>query len=1321
MGIAVNVFNKGIQSDIDNLYLSGETYDLLENGELELNSDNVFVIKSIRGTKQVIELKDGATILRPIAWKQLENKLFVLSQASDVSYLGYIDLLSTPYQYTLLNNVKLSAGAEITPFKVNWLGYDENSRVQMHLKKIYDGSINIYLNDGVNYSYVINTRTCFNGNENDCVYYPNSFSSGKGMHIMGSHIPKTDSISVYDGGNMKPGVYVFFVRYLDSFGNKTKFFYNTKPVTIAPGISSSSRYSFPNTKEDTARTSKKVELQLIGLNTDYSHYEVGYIRQYTVGEADLVEAKIIDGKYELSSSTSIVITGNERLISTTVEEIYKLNPVTPIWKSALFKNGRMFMGGLKSGSKVDDTKAKEFFKRIVPKFSLGTVSPFGINPIDDVGYFDEEIYQFVGYFIYNDLTVSPLFPVAGYYTYGTFNDTGYVKVPLLHLHNMDIQKNISVSFDISTTVDGDTAQNYFLNNFTLEERSRIVGFNILRSERVPNLLYSGIVSPTTFRFTNSPYIDFEESYGSVLTFNGIVVGYKSATVNKAATAGTTSKYLATWSTSQSYKTAYHYPFYKGVAPGYFVPKTFCLINYVSYRAANAGEKMRLAFFSPDVMLTKNHKISNGENVYVSFVSRFNEAQINGSLDNDNPSFFGNVLSRSTEVLANFAATAYVVPEETVMGPGNFSSYIKDYFNAGKKSDELFFHARIDVPSREKDWTSALRSNRTARYIGLELTQTDIVSYDASYGTYYYYAKIYKNLNDSTFYNNVIKGEKKNKNYYLIDSPYTLDDLLFYPSNINNRQVYGGDCFTKWFQFLFNKSAEFGGTYITGEPEEWYGDNGYGKVDSDGINNCHVTSQKKYHFGLLMALRTYSELNPAARISQDNSTFFEAEKGAIEPNASSNSYINAVKTYVQSGSEKYYKESHLGYTALSKQALLYRIETLGKESYDEQRYISTVMYSDREVPTEFVDSYRNVDFTKAKTFATKYGGIVAMLNRDDYIFIVHKNGLTLHTSEMQMQQVNENQAVSIGVGEVLPSQMKELGNYGAACFDNVAMGRRGIYGYDESVNILWYLDFESMTQYDLPKARSSYGFIKKYITDYGKQSSLSSIVKNYPIVYFDDIGSNIIFSSGKYGATIFFNEDLKAYTNSMTESIRLIFGFGNTLYMSNASDSGIKGKIFSFDGFGISERLYIFEKRKTFVLSIRTNGGKDEAGNLISKLFDSVLIASKYTVFDRIKFSSDYMVGDYDTFFDLNRAEFWQNPSWKENHWAVPVLVKTDQKYGYAPIPVTNNNQYIFGIDPETGIRGLWMGVELQFDGSDLKEDNEVVIKSMMFNYKKSEL
>jgi hypothetical protein len=1328
MGTTVGVFNKGIHSDTDSLYLEGESYDLLENGELELTASGMLVVKSIRGTKEVLSIVEDGYALKPIAWEKIDNMLFVLAQNGSKSYLGYVVLTQLPLDFVPLMNMKDNiTDSSIRIFKTTSLGYTESSVVQMHLKKMYDASINIYLNDGVNTSYVINTRTCFrtSGNiSNSFVYIDDSFTCGKAMHFMGTKLPQVQSLLVLTGGEMKPGVYTFFLRYLDAHGNKTKYFFNTKPITIAPNNNTEERVPIPNSKEDTAKTDKKVSIQFTMLNAEYDKLELAYIRQYNTGDAELVESKLVDNKFKIDSTgnLTVYITGAETKIDTTIEEIYKTNPITTSWKTSIVKNGRMFMGGLKQNMAIEESKCINFFKRIVPKFSLASNIKFGVSPVDDVGYFDEQIYQFVGYFIYSDLTTSNLYPLAGYYTDGTYNSSGFVKVPKLHVDNYDPTKNIAVSFNINTAVIyGFTALDYYNAYFTIDEKKKIVGFNVLRSDRVDNLLYSGIITPTTYRVSNAVPIDFAEYNGQTFIRDGIDVGYGYGNSSKNGVAGTEYKYVAPWGTSQSYKTAYHFPFYKGIAPGYIVPGTFFLVSFVSYTAADNANNMRLAFYSPDVMLNSKQKLSNGDDVYVTIVSQPIETVLKSDLSTDNPCYHGQIMNRSVSKNISYRATAYVVPEETSIGPGNFSSYVKDYFNVGKKSGELFMYNQVDIPSRDSDVITAFRSNMTTRYIGLELKELTQQSFYSLYDKYFYYANIYKNLNDESFYNNLIGGESSSRSYYLIDSPFISDNIISNPSAINNKLVYGGDCHTKWFQFLLNKSAEFGGSDVTGEPEEWTSlDNSYGKANSDGINNCHGTSIKKYSFGMLMSYIGYSVVNPAARCVTDEKSYFEAENGKLIP-VNNYTYTNPVKMYVQSGSPKYYKESHSAYTSFSKQALLFRVSGVDKMTgADANRYSSSVIYSDTEGALEVVDSYRNVDFSKLRTFAPGLGGICAMVSYKDYIYVIHKSGVTLHTSEMQMQQVNDAKVVSIGSGEILPSIFMQLGSYGAQSINHVVLGKKGLYGYDSITNLIWIIDFESLQQYDLPKLCQATKFIKNYVADYGEAKPLSTDPQDYPYLYNDDTCDSIVISLNEYNVSFFFNEGIFAFTHSMTEAVRLSFGYGKVQYLYSIGDIVNKNKIFAFNGYDKSERLNIFGHEKTFIFVVRTNGGKEDAGLIISKLFNTLLITSPYIVFDRIRFFTDYMVGDYDIFFNLGRTDFWNNPEWKENKWVVPMLVKTDQKYGHAPIPVSSNDQYVFGIDPNTEIRGLWAGVEIQFDGNG-KDDREILIDSMVFNYKKSEL
>ena len=134
------------------------------------------------------------------------------------------------------------------------------------------------------------------------------------------------------------------------------------------------------------------------------------------------EVKLIADGIEINGNTSmtIALTGREKNSTITIENLYEEVPQTQSCKDHLIINDNYWGVGWKK-EKRDGLKTKEFFKRIVPNAYFDNTTTSSLNKgigdafAKNVGYFAEQIYQFVGFFIYDDMSRSELYPLAGYF------------------------------------------------------------------------------------------------------------------------------------------------------------------------------------------------------------------------------------------------------------------------------------------------------------------------------------------------------------------------------------------------------------------------------------------------------------------------------------------------------------------------------------------------------------------------------------------------------------------------------------------------------------------------------------------------------------------------------------------------------------------------------------------------------------------------------------------------------------------------------------------------------------------------------------------
>ena len=1310
------LFYKGINSDMDKIYLSGDTYIDLVNGMLVPSENGKYIVKNANGTKELFSITSGYT---PIGFVVIAGILYIVScneqSITEVGCYPYFSNGTKTYSYQPLQNYV----ATVTPgpMRSNLFGYTKTSNVSVIGRLTFDGSVNLYLCDGVNPNWVINTGFDQRGDSNNFLYYPSSFFGRLRFFMSASKIPLFDMASclIQDGGMLKPGSYIVFIRYMDQHYNKTPFIGYSEAFLVSNGETGS--YSpVPFSDNDTAVTNKQIKLVLNNLETtEYKYVEIAYLRSFGLAGSVTTETKLISSVIDkgTSGSLTIILNGNEKLATLTIEELYQQIPQTQTSTDHVVANDRYWGVGWKKKQREGEF-TKNFFRRILPSpTEVPMASHLGlqIGKADQVGYFAEQIYQFMGQFIYNDMSTSKLYPLAGRKdtTTESFNNSGFVKMPIRSSYNYPIGIIFNAERD-SHSYFGDmshqggnpiSAKNYFEYYITNDEFKDVIGVRFYRSKRVNNLLYQGLMVPTTFRFKKQSYL--YPKTGTSHTVNGLTFDHTMwLQLDRVGPEGTYDKYLGKASAPQSYKGAMHYPFFCGIAPGYQIN------NYgrppwalQSIFTLNSTEHIRFAMFSPDYMFNNVAKITQGQTLYYEEVRTSNVSKPAADFDSDG--IFPNyprVVYDATSITYNNRKSgkvvAHAVELNTDRGPGNYSSQIRDYFAIGRNKDALAIRTAIayqDDHDNAEDHHGCLRSNRCPAFIGIEIL--DETYNDGHLVENARYANLYLSPNDGDFYDAVIQKQNLAESYYIIEQPFASTSF----GNLDSHAFMGGDCFLNTMNFFLNKTFEFGGDDTAGDLELW--NKHWGALNAASFGDGQYGH--KYHHGVLAKITCESELNANARIATKDATFFDA----LGLSHSMGNYVKIVK----SSSKDICKESFLNYGGLSKVSVVYQVGSNSFVSdYDKDSYNSSVLVSDKQQGDAIADSFRKITFTKLKSFAMTLGGIEAIRCLNDQIFLIHRYGTTLHQTEMIIKQTQDNNPITIAQGEVLPETYLYIGKYGAQSKGAIAQSDIALYGFDKERERPWmvkgtsggYQQIDMVEEFNAKKLFDGYiDFLKEYNT-----SPISMVNLGY-----DASRNEIHFSTLLTGGdkmTFIFNEKINAFIGRQEYFANRLIGFLNEMLSTIYNNQNDMNVVFQHNSYQKSDLQTFHNSKKTFRFVFTVNGKGEKDYSRVPKIHESLQFHSSREPFSTIKFSTEHQEGTYSSFYDEARDDFWNNPEWKENSWRVPVLVQNSAKANIGPIiPTTNPLLDVFGYDPNAAQRGTWLEIQVEYSGSE-----EIYIKNV---------
>lgn len=1334
MEVQEQVFFKGINTDIDRVFLSGDSYIDLVNGNLVPTSSGKYIVRNANGTSNLFSIPDGFVV---IGFTVIAGILYIVSNNGSDTEIGsypYVSNGVTTNAYRALPVYKVNSYSAVTGIRSSLFGYSMTSKVSVIGRLTFDGTVNLYLCDGLNPNWIVNTGFDQQGASTGIVYMPESFKGRLRHFITASKIPQfvMASSGMQDGGNLKPGSYILFVRYVDQHYNRTPFLNNSEPFFVANGDGAGQKIFVPFSDNDTATTGKSIKAYLGNLEGDeYRYMEIAYLRSFGLTDSVSTEVKLISVMYDKGSSTalSIVITGREKTSTLTLEELYKANPETQASSDHAIINDRYWAVGWRKKKRSSGGKTAEYFRRIVPKSIISTNSANCLPGIrydfdEVIGFFDSQIYQFVGQFIYSDMTKSDLFPCAGYENplAPSYNSSGYVRIR--KRVDADIGYPIRVTMDPtvvdtnghfvdSVTGTSTSASDYFNRYASYDEFKDVIGVRFYRSKRVNNLLYQGFAIPTTFRFSASQNM-YPHKDATAGTWHGLIFS-KMKYLSFATTAleGTKSKYLGNAQSPQSYSSASHYPFYRAFAPGYETQKSnntapWCLCGEFDL---NYSEKVKLALFSPDFMLSSLSKIIPGQQLYYDEISDCNEYIFFPDEDSCEvlPHYLG-VRFKSTSMGAtvrhgDVIAYPVDVDNDPGSGNGNFISRIRDYFAVGKNKTALALRARMSYPGGNQSGSiGVLRSNKTVRYIGLEL-QNEF--YSGSFNKVEpRYINLYLSPNDASFYNSIILQKNLLESYFPMGGAFNIGDITY--------KNFGGDCFYGFTRFALNKSFEFGGDDTMGDPEAWqkqYGTTEGGMFTDDPFG-------RKYHFGVMAEVLTENEIFQGARISTKEATHFDA--CGFSFNSTSD-----LARFAKSSSKNICNENLKSYGGLSATSFVYEVGGAKLiNDFDRDSFLSGAVFSDRQIGDAVSDYFRNITLTKLKTFDMSLGGIVAIKEFGGNILMLHRHGATLHQTELLIKQTTENNPITIAQGEVLPDLYRRVGNYGVAFSDAAIVTPRAIYGFDSVKERPWVIfrEDQSLMQVDLCEVSSAKGFWSSMI-NFSDQSTGVSIVD--AALGYDVNREEVHFSllrSDSTRMTFIYSEALKAFTCRVECFSSHLIGFRNGLLSATYGLSSGNNVVYRMNSPSQSDYQFFHGQKKLFRFVFVLNGRGEKDFSRIPKVYEAIHLLSSRVPFRQIKFGTENQPGVLAIFYDESRADFWNNPDWKESKWRVPVSVQTSARQDVGPLRMSDHPEYpvgaIYGFDPNAAQRGTWLEVEINYGGQGNEE--EIYIKGVESHFNVSE-
>ena len=455
----INTFNKGMTRGIDYTIIPQSSYLYMLNGCLISRDDKGFVVTSIKGTTKIAEFDTNEVPIGSIVF----NGIVYIITHRIVDSEAFINVWSYKGSdgTTWVSDIRIipNGPESLLSIPSGLLGFSRDKLLEVIAKESHDGSVDLYLCDGLSPNAVINTGLDRNGKSTDRQY--TEFTS-KVQFAFQKSITKAPEVSTSIGsvGNIKPGTYFFYVRYEDETLNATPFIKEVGPITIHAGSTESNNaVGVANTGD--VRISKNITLNVTDADPLYKRVSVAVVYYFGVDGILSRENFLINKSYVLvDDAANIVFDGDNDIRSILVEEIIADNIQYNVSESQIQLNNRYYGANWKGGE-IDYNYLKEMARRIMPRAVIHPDNNFDKvheQNTSENEYMENEIYPFGVSFLIDGRYKTPVFPVCGWQEGNV--KTNVIKVPdipsmsIEDVEEIDIYaSSFSVVFEIGYSAD----------------------------------------------------------------------------------------------------------------------------------------------------------------------------------------------------------------------------------------------------------------------------------------------------------------------------------------------------------------------------------------------------------------------------------------------------------------------------------------------------------------------------------------------------------------------------------------------------------------------------------------------------------------------------------------------------------------------------------------------------------------------------------------------------------------------------------------------------------------------------------------------------
>lgn len=1294
------------------------------------DKDKGFSIVPLKSNEEEFSIK-GAFGYAVIGAKEYNGVIYIVSNQilnnkSEIGVFPSPEIWSSSPQeyertYKALHN--FDDGTGIGDLNTDLFNHDTFNEIEIIIKEIRDGSVNLYLADYKNPNIVINSgfiqeTGALTGSYMDV----SSFDGSLNLIPTTSKRLEADFIGLDSGGRIRPGMYYMYFRYVDAFFNRTFFTGEVYPIQAnysGDGGSITGDIEFDIDGNPIYLDSKiLIEFDISTIDTSFEYIEIAIIR-YSADElgTPITDVSLINKLYRINdilSNNVLEYLGTEELSTLSIDEIVTENlAFVNASKTHTIVDSRYYGGNWK-GNEYNTTTLAEYAKLITTRYVLGNrlddheaflpgrgnfneyqnkINEInkGSTTYDFSGYVRGEIVPFAVKFFFTDGSFSDAFPVEGgdeliissfipesslggnikgLYRFPDISTANDITDPLLR----DIQYPLGVKFDNTAAI--------VYYNANIDLMKDIVGFMYVRADRIENLIYQGLVMPLLE--------SIQDNYGPLIGSN----------------LQTKVPYF-----SSKYELPLEFIGIDTSVPGIrYVDGTEKLSSRFGFKGTGSLDKF--ALISPDYLFSTNNKIADNTKVYIKVTSKYSDltnslVELKSGCYNPSPKYIDinndayTLPKVYTDKLYSNVSLIHINSGSYNVN-GEYSSLLPDNTN---NVNSLFYET--DPPTNSKLYN---RSMNYCRYIVLELDNDQPENGQFLNNSM---VNIYLSENNAQFYIDTRTSfVVSTKNYREISKLIKVD------VNSSTLKIFKGDVFVS--RSIFRLFKPFGSDglddYIIDPTRPPCG-------LMDPNNTTENWANNYYNHGLMLSILSENFSNVDMRNKVQ----------AIDPSNPSNSFeYTFYPKLIKDGEDLFDWASD----AIIQEYLIEAFQlnngsnqigngktVIGYDSertIDKNKYITRIYFSSKSINGELSDAFKQIGQLSFQDYDLSFGAIIKLIEYNGQLISIQESRISKHFLGQQ-KLIPENISSDIVLensGIYLNDKTQPLSFFGSQHQQSITKGEDGYYGIDFNKRIIWQISTSEngMFAKDISTSNGISDWVEEIFDYYSERSDIISKLDDNPV---NDNG--IVSGYNRRFKEVYFTFHLKKIVDEQETIIRRTLIYSELIgqFIGEASFFPsryitLNNDFFSFRtiGSGGAERGYLHDlpnavpeyldfygSSNIMQFSIIVNGGQDAIG--IIKEFSSYIITSNNNNFAKIEFETDYQSSELNPFIITDWTKEYIKPEYREGRW-----------YGSIPI----NSKDLTPFSKDEFIKGNYLKLIFTFDKQDY-----IYINEMITNFIKSSI